>query len=174
MNTPNPRNVRVAVVALALSASAFVGMAVKEGYTTGAVIPTKGDVPTLGFGSTVHESGKPVKMGDTTTPVNALVKAQAHINRDEQKFRDSLPGAYLTQGEYDVYMDFVYQYGIANWNKSSMRRSILAGQHVQACNGLLAYRFAAGYDCSTPGNKRCMGVWTRQQERHKQCMEAQP
>ena len=168
------QNVRVTILALSLSAAAFIGIATHEGYTTNAVIPTKGDVPTLGYGSTVHESGKRVQMGDKTDPVNALLKAQAHISKAEQQFRDSLPGAFLTQGEYDVYMDFVYQYGIANWNKSNMRRSILAGQHAQACNGLLAYRFAAGYDCSTPGNKRCMGVWTRQQQRHKTCLDAQP
>ena len=29
------------------------------------------------------------------------------------------------------------------------------------------------YDCSTPGNKVCRGVWTRQQARHAACMEAQ-
>ena len=38
---------------------------------------------------------------------------------------------------------------------------------------LLAYRFSGGYDCSTPGNKRCAGVWTRQLERYETCMELQ-
>ena len=44
--------VRVAIAGLSLSASAFVGMAVREGYTGNAIIPTRGDVPTYGFGST--------------------------------------------------------------------------------------------------------------------------
>lgn len=167
------RNAKIAVAAMSLSAAAFVGLAVHEGYTDRAVIPTKGDVPTVGFGSTRHEDGSRVRMGDATTPVNALKKALAHIGKEEQIFRDSLPGARLSQAEYDIYMDFVYQYGTGTWLKSSMRRELLAGNHRAACDALLKYRFAAGFDCSTPGNRRCMGVWTRQLERHAACMGAQ-
>ena len=77
------------------------------------------------------------------------------------------------------------------------RTRLLAGQFAPACQALLGYRFmtspkregpgweafqwdAAGrpkrwrYDCSTPGNRICRGVWTRQQARHAACMEAQP
>lgn len=165
--------IRIAIAALTLSAAGFLGIVVREGYTDTAVIPTKGDVPTLGYGSTVHEDGKPVRMGDRTTPVRALAKAQAHISKDEAQFRDSLPGVALTQGEYDLYIDFAYQYGLANWRGSSMRRNLLAGKYEAACDSLLRYRFAAGYDCSTPGNRRCPGVWTRQLERHAKCMGEQ-
>ena len=30
---------------------------------------------------------------------------------------------------------------------------------------------ASGYDCSTPGNRRCPGVWARSQQRYQQCMQ---
>ena len=164
---------RQSVAVLALSASGLVGLVVKEHYTNTAVIPTQGDRPTVGFGSTFHEDGRPVKMGDTTTPVRALIKAQAHISREEEAFRTSLPGVMLHQSEYDLYMDWVYQYGSGAWQQSTMRRELIAGNYVAACNGLLRYKFSAGYDCSTPGNKRCAGVWTRQLERHQKCMDAQ-
>ncbi len=150
----------------------------------------------MGFGSTFHEDGSPVKMGDTTTPVRALIKAQAHISRDEAAFRESLPGVMLSQAEYDVYMDWVYQYGPAAWRSSGMRRALLASDYLGACNALLDYRKLTSsrregpgwtvsrrdaqgnparweFDCSTPGNKVCMGVWKRQQARHQKCMEAQ-
>lgn len=166
--------VRAAVGALSLSAAALIGLATHEGYTGKAVIPTKGDVPTVGFGSTRHEDGRRVQMGDTTTPVGALQKLQAHVSKEEAIFRASLPGVMLTQGEYDLYMDWVYQYGTGAWSKSSMRRLLLQGNHRKACDALLRYRYVAGYDCSTPGNRRCMGVWTRQQERHRKCLEEQP
>ena len=53
-------NVRVAVAALSVSLAAFVGWATHEGYTTNAVIPTKGDVPTLSHGlSPSGTSGAP-------------------------------------------------------------------------------------------------------------------
>ena len=100
--------VKVAIGALSLSAAALIGLATHEGYTGKAVIPTKGDVPTVGFGSTRHEDGSKVKMGDATTPVAALQKLHAHVSKEEAIFRASLPGVQLTQAEYDLYMDWVY------------------------------------------------------------------
>jgi GH24 family phage-related lysozyme (muramidase) len=166
-------NSRSLVAALSLSAAAFIALVVNEGFTERAIVPTQGDRPTVGFGSTFHEDGRPVKITDTVTPQRALIKAHAHISRDEAMFRQSLPGVMLHQAEYDVYMDFVYQYGPATWEKSSMRRNLLAGDYRKACDALLLYRRSAGFDCSTPGNKRCPGVWTRQLERHAKCMAAQ-
>lgn len=161
------------VAALSLSAAALVGLVLSEGYTSTAVVPVQGDRPTIGFGSTFHEDGRPVAITDTTTPQRALVKAYAHISKEEAAFRRSLPGVELFQAEYDLYIDFIYQYGSVTWWASSMRRHLLAGEYVKACDALLLYKRAGGYDCSTPGNKRCAGVWTRQLERHAQCMAAQ-
>lgn len=166
-------NIRVTVASLSLSAAALVGLVTSEWYTDTAVIPTKNDVPTIGFGSTTYEDGSKVKMGDTIKPVRALQLAAAHLTREEKVFRDSIPGVALYQAEYDVYMDWIYQYGTGAWSKSSMRSELLAGNYRAACDALLKYRFAGGYDCSTPGNKICAGVWTRQLQRHKTCMEAQ-
>ena len=164
---------RIAAALLSLSAMGLIAIVSDEGYVSQAMIPTQGDRPTIGFGSTFHTDGKPVKLGQTTTPVNALVTAQAHISREEEAFRRSLPGAQLSQAEYDIYVDFVYQYGMSNWNSSTMRKQILAGNYPAACNALLMWKRAAGYDCSTPGNTRCPGVWTRQVARHSKCMKAQ-
>ena len=168
---------RKEVAGLTLSAAAFIGILMSEGYTDKAVIPVKGDPPTLGHGSTFHEDGTPVKMGDTTTPTRALIKAQAHISKEEALFRESLPGIKLHQGEYDIYLGWVYQYGIGRWWTSSMQGHLLAGDYAHACRALLRYKYAGGYDCSTlingKPNKRCYGVWTRQLERHAQCMALQ-
>lgn len=164
---------RIAVAALSLSAAGFVGIAINEGYTEKAMIPTKNDRATVGLGSTYHEDGTPVKLGDKTTPVRAIIKAQAHISKEEAIFRASLPDVRLHQEEYDVYIDWTYQFGTGAWSKSRMRRELLAGDYRAACNALLKYKFSGGYDCSTPGNKVCSGVWTRQLERHKKCMAAQ-
>jgi GH24 family phage-related lysozyme (muramidase) len=189
-------NPRLLVAGLSLSAIGFLGLVTHEGYTDRAIVPTQGDRPTVGFGSTLHETGAPVRLGDTTTPVRALIKAQAHIGKEEAVFRDSLPGVALHQGEYDLYMDFVYQYGTPAWLRSGMRTQLLAGHYPQACNALLDYRKMTSarqegpgwvvsrrdaqgrptrweFDCSTPGNKVCRGVWTRQLERHGKCMELQ-
>ena len=165
------------VASLTLSAAALVGIVVSESYTSTAVIPTINDRPTLGHGSTFHEDGTPVKLGEKTTPVRALVMAQAHISREEVSFRKSLLGVELQQPEYDLYMGWVYQFGTGAWWKSSMRSELLVGNYKGACDALLAYRFSGGYDCSTiiegKRNKRCWGVWTRQRERHAKCMALQ-
>ena len=164
---------RIAVGLLSISAAGFATWQASEGFTDTAVIPTKGDVPTIGHGSTRYEDGRPVKMGDSITPARAELLARNLNTQAEKQFAASLPGVKLHQVEFDLYMDFTGQYGIGNWRLSSMRRDLLAGNYGQACTDLLKYRYAAGFDCSTPGNKRCWGVWTRQLERNAKCRAAQ-
>lgn len=165
--------VRLPIAALTLSAAAFSAWKMHEGYSDVAIIPVQGDVPTLGHGSTRYEDGTRVKMGDRITPERAEVLARNLLKEDERLFVASIPNAHLTQGEFDVYMDFIGQYGIGAWNKSSMRKHINAGSYYAACKSLLKYRFFAGYDCSTPFNKRCPGVWSRQLDRFNQCYLSQ-
>lgn len=162
---------------LSLSAMALVGLLNYEGFTDTAVIPTKNDVPTIGFGTTQYSNGNKVKIGDTIDPLQAIIAAQQHIGTAETAFKTSLPGVNITQAEYDLYMDFVYQYGIGSWQSSSMRRELLDGNHKAACDALLKWRYAGGYDCSTTingkPNKQCWGVWQRQLDRHSKCLQAQ-
>uniref|UniRef100_UPI001E419062 glycoside hydrolase family protein n=1 Tax=Klebsiella pneumoniae TaxID=573 RepID=UPI001E419062 len=161
----NLTRTRTIVAALTVSAAAFGTWQAREGYTDHAVIPTKGDVPTIGHGSTRYEDGTPVKMGDTITRKRAAELARNLMTNDERALVQSLPAdTKLAQEEYDEYVDFIGQFGIGNWRKSSMRREIISGNYAAACKGLLNYRFAADYDCSTmvngQPNKRCWGVWT--------------
>ena len=164
---------RIAAGALTLSAAGLISIFVHEDYVSQAMIPTKGDRPTIGFGSTFHEDGSAVKLGESTTPVRAVLKAQAHIGKAEKLFKESLGDTKISQTEFDVYMSFVYQFGIHNWNTSSMLRHLVAGNYKAACDSLLLWKKAGGFDCSIPGNKQCAGVWTRQLERHANCIAAQ-
>lgn len=180
---------RVLAVALSLSAAGFSAWIASEGdgpvVEQGGVelhlpyIPTKGDVPTIGHGSTRYEDGTRVTLADPPiTRQRAEQLARALHEEEEQRFRASIPGVELFQEEYDLYVDFTGQYGIGNWRKpKSPRTWLLKGDYVGACNALLNWRYAAKYDCSTTingkPNKRCWGVWKRQLERHAQCMAAQ-
>ena len=137
-------------------------------------IPTKGDVPTIGHGSTRYEDGTKVSLADAPiTRDRAVQLARNLMSEDEARFRASLPGVKLYQEEYDLYIDFVGQYGIGRWRSSSMRRHLLTGNYTAACKALLLYKYSAGYDCSTPGNKICYGVWDRQLKRYNACMAVQ-
>ncbi|MDR0700946.1 MAG: glycoside hydrolase family protein [Azoarcus sp.] len=157
---------RLPIATLTASAAFLIALAVSEGYAP-AVVKTAADpVPTGGFGSTKNEAGQPLQLGEALPPVRALVVLRAHVTRDEACFQRSLPGVKLTQGEYDTYLDFVYQYGCGTWQKSTSRARLLAGDYQGAADAILRYRYSNGVDCSAPGNKTCSGVWTRQRERH--------
>lgn len=169
---------RIAAALLTISAAGFAGWMASEGYSPVPYIPTKGDLPTIGHGSTRYEDGSPVTLTDPAiTRQRAEQLARNLMAEDEQRFRASIPGVSLYQAEYDLYLDFVGQYGIGNWRISSMRRHLQAGRYAQACDALLMWRRAGGYDCSAringKPNRRCWGVWKRQLQRHAQCIAAQ-
>lgn len=162
---------RTTIAALSVSAAAFVALIAHEGWTDRAVIPVKGDVPTVGPGLTKRPDGSPVQMGDTIKPVEGITRSLAHIQESETALKRCVT-APVSQVEYDILVDFAYQYGEAATCKSGMVRAINAGDYAASCEAYLRYRFVAGYDCSTPGNRRCPGVWTRSKGRRDKCAEA--
>jgi lysozyme len=164
---------RIQVAALALSAAGFIGIVMHEGYSDKAIIPIKGDRPTIGFGSTFNEDGSAVKIGDTITPQKAMRKSIAHIGKDELKLKRCVTGE-LSQAEYDILIDFAYWRGSAGACRSEVVKNINAGNYLAACEAYLNEdsRRAVGRDCKIKENN-CRGVWLRAQERKKKCMEAQ-
>lgn len=163
---------KYAVGLLAASAAFFTSLELHEGFSAK---PYKdgGGVVTQGIGSTVKPDGSKIKMTDPPiTRKTAQEWAKAHVSKDEVVFRKSLTGVKLSQAEYDVYLDFSYNFGAANWRSSSMLRNLKAGQYKQACDSLLKWKYVAKRDCSIRSNN-CYGVWKRQLERHSKCMGAQ-
>ncbi len=158
---------------LAASAAFFVGVKNDEGFTSKPVIPVKGDRPTQGHGSTFKPDGSPVKMTDPPiTRATADKWLRNDVAKREVAFKDSLKGVKLSQAEYDLYLDFTYQYGIGAWSGSSMLKNLKLGKYQAACDSLLKYKYVAKRDCSIRSNG-CYGVWTRQLERHAKCIGAQ-
>ncbi|MHA3051823.1 glycoside hydrolase family protein [Acinetobacter sp. ANC 4640] len=160
------------LAALGITGALLASIITYEGYTSKPVIPTKGDVPTIGNGTTVYPNGQRVKMTDKAiTRQQAKAYLTDYVNKDAQKFATSIPNVKLSQAEYDVYLDWTYQYGIGAWNKSLIKASLVKGDYVQACKSLLKYKFVAGRDCSIRSNN-CYGVYTRQVKRYDKCMGA--
>ncbi|MHA3051167.1 glycoside hydrolase family protein [Acinetobacter sp. ANC 4640] len=160
------------LAALGITGALLASIITYEGYTSNPVIPTKGDVPTIGNGTTVYPNGQRVKMTDKAiTRQQAKAYLTDYVNKDAQKFAASIPNVKLSQAEYDVYLDWTYQYGMGAWNKSSIKASLVKGDYVQACKSLLKYKFVAGRDCSIRSNN-CYGVYTRQVKRYDKCMGA--
>jgi lysozyme len=118
---------RLAVSALALSAAGFIGLVSYEGFTDKAVIAVKGDVPTIGFGTT-----KGVKLGDTISAPVALDRAL----RDVREFEGALQRCVtvdLFQHEYDAYTQLAYNIGATAFCGSTLVKKLNAGDYAGAC-----------------------------------------
>lgn len=165
------RHPRLAAGGLALSAAGLVALIAHEGYTDRAIIPVKGDRPTVGFGSTFREDGSAVQPGDTITPQKAVARTATHIAKDETRLKRCVT-APLYQAEYDLLVDHAYQYGSAATCASQIVKHTNAGRYADACAAYLQWRYVAKRDCAVRSNG-CYGVWLRSQERHRKCLASQ-
>ena len=164
---------KYSVIFLTASAAFFTHVKLQEGYTARPIIPVPGDRPTQGHGATFKPNGVPVKLSDPAISRETADKwLRNDVSKREVAFKNSLKGVKLSQTEYDVYLDFSYQYGTTAFSNSSMLRNLKAGKYKAACDSLLKYKYVANRDCSIRSNG-CYGVWTRQVERHKKCVGAQ-
>ena len=146
---------RKALAGLALSASALVSILLHEGYSDKAYTPVKGDVPTIGFGTTGG-----VKMGDTIKPPQAVARALV----DVQKFEGALKQCVkvpLHQYEYDAYVSLSYNIGSAAFCGSTLVKKLNAGDFEGACQQVLRWDKFKG--------KPLAGLTKRRQAEYQQC-----
>lgn len=155
-----------------LTAISVGGIAYTQSKEGTVLVPYRDSVgvATIGTGTTVYPNGQKVKMTDPKiTQKQATEYLKFHIDKDAKIFNKSLLGIPLSQTEYDLYMDFTYQFGTGAWSSSSMLRNLKQGKYKQACDSLLKWKYAAKRDCSVRSNN-CYGVWVRQVERHSKCI----
>jgi len=153
--------VRIAVAALSMSAAAFVGLVAHEGYRDKAYIPVPGDRPTLGHGSTTHADGRPVKLGDTTTPTKALARTMMDVDKFEGGLRQCVRVP-LYQHEYDSLVQFAYNIGPDALCKSTLMRKLNAGDYAGACNEMTKWVYAGG--------RKVQGLVNRREAERKLCL----
>lgn len=163
---------RITVAVLALTAAGFSYTALKEGYSSTAIVPVPNDPYTVGLGSTQRDDGTPVRAGDKITPPQAIRRAVKHIAGDEVVLRRCFGDEVkLYMHEWDAYVDLAYNVGPAKVCNSTIRAKVRAEQYEAACRTILDFRRAHGLDCSLPANTRiCGGTWTRRQEMAHQCL----
>ena len=162
---------RTSISALAITGAMLVAWVTNEGYVEVANVPTKDDRCTNGFGSTFDEDGRPIQCGEKTDPVKALRRAYVLMEQKKKKLEKCITGE-VSEVEAGLLFDFSGQYGETATCKSSMVKHINAGRYKEACEAYTLYKYAAGYDCSTPGNKRCYGSWERSMWRRTTCLNA--
>lgn len=152
-------SLRTNVSALALSASALLGIVVHEGYVSVAYVPVAGDVPTIGFGTT-----EGVKIGDKIDPVTALKRAMT----DVQKFEGALKTCVkvpLHQYEYDAYISLSYNIGASAFCKSTLVKLLNESNYEEACKQILRWDKFRG--------KPLKGLTIRRQSEYEQCIGKQ-
>jgi lysozyme len=92
-----------------------------EGYRSKAYLDAVG-VPTIGYGSTMWNDGKKVKLGETITLEGAELLLYWEVNR-KAIILDSLE---LNQNQYDALTSFIYNVGSGAFSKSTLFKKVKA------------------------------------------------
>jgi lysozyme len=147
---------RILIAALSLSAAAFGGLVLHEGYSDKAYTPVPGDVPTIGFGTT-----EGVKMGDTITAPKAVIRALQDVAKYEGAIKQCVRVP-LHQHEYDAFVSLAYNIGPTAFCGSTLVRMLNAHDYVGACHQILRWDKFQG--------KALPGLTKRRQEEHRKCL----
>nr|WP_289242022.1 glycoside hydrolase family protein [Delftia sp.] len=134
---------RVPAAGLRVGAAILAGWMLAEGFSSGPIIPVRGDVPTIGHGATRYEDGTRVTMADP--PITRERARDLAANLLDQEYgacvRASLGDTLVHPAEFAQAVDFAGQYGCGAWRGSSMLSRTRAGDYAGACQAYLAYRF---------------------------------
>ena len=152
------KNPRIAIGALALSATTLVGIALHEGFEPKAYIPVAGDVPTIGFGTTDS-----VKMGDTITVERALVKLLQDANKFERAVKRCAPVP-MHNHEFAAFVSLAYNIGEGAFCRSTLVKKLNAQDYAGACQEILKWDRFRG--------KPLTGLTKRRQAEYQQCIGA--
>jgi lysozyme len=148
-----------------LSAAGFITIVQQEGYSDKAIVPVKGDVYTIGFGTTAG-----VHPGDTTTPQRALVRALKDVSTFEGAIKHCVRVP-LSQGEYDAFVGLSYNIGGKAFCNSTLVQKANAGDYKGACEQILHWTYFQGKNCAEPQyRKLCGGLVTRREQEYNQCI----
>jgi len=146
---------RMKMASLSLSASAIISIALHEGFRSEAYTPVKGDVATIGFGTTDN-----VKPGDKITVERALVKLLADANKFEQEIKECVKVP-LSNYEYNAYISLSYNIGSNAFCKSTLVKKLNEYDYDGACKEILRWNKFKGNPLP--------GLTKRRQEEYRIC-----
>lgn len=155
---------RIVVAALSLSAAAFGGLVLHEGWSDVAEPPVRGDVATYGFGTTTDASGQPLKGGERITPPQAVIRALQDVQKYEGAIKQCVRVP-LHQHEYDAYVSLSYNIGTTAFCSSTLVRKLNEQDYPGACAQILRWDRFQG--------QPLRGLTLRRQAEYTQCMGGQ-
>lgn len=191
MVAPVSTDQRLPAMAMRVTAVIIAAWIAHEGFSAAPYIPTKGDNPTIGNGATHYENGARVTLADP--PITRQRAAELTANLLEKQYgpctRKPLGMALIHPTEFAQAVDFAGNFGCNAWAGSGMVRHLRAGRYIESCQAYIAWRFISDerphpgwqqvgarkwrFDCATPGNRTCRGLWDRQLGRYLACMSVQ-
>jgi len=160
MQPPKRRTLITGVGASAIAAALIAGF---EGYSGKAYDDGVG-VQTVGFGSTRHPNGNPVKPGDTVTPQRAVVMLASDADRIAQELADCIGDVPLHRYEWDAYVSWAYNVGSAAACRSTLVKKLKQQppDYAGACRELLKWTRAGG--------RELPGLVKRRQAEYQLCI----
>jgi lysozyme len=160
---------RMSVSVLLVTGSLLATLAGDEGYRETAYVPVKGDVYTIGFGSTTG-----VKKGDRITPDRALIR---FLDEIENVYADGVKKCVkvpLYQHEYEAFVRLAYNIGVPTFCRSSGKGNppnlidlINSEQYAKACERIEAFN-------KGPGRKVMPGLVKRRKTERAICEGKKP
>ena len=147
---------RMKVASLSLAASTLVSIALHEGFRSEAYTPVKGDVATIGFGTTEN-----VKLGDKITVERALVRLLEDANKFEQAVK-KCADVPMYQYEYNAYVSLTYNIGENAFCNSTLVKKLKQYDYEGACKEILRWNKFKG--------NVLPGLDSRRKEEYKVCI----
>jgi lysozyme len=102
-------------------------------------------IPTIGYGSTRYEDGRPVTLTDppiTAERANAILYST--LAGEYEKAVNRYVTVPLTQGQFDALVDFAYNAGAQNLRTSTLLKRLNAGDYDRAAAEFGRWVFGGG------------------------------
>lgn len=118
----------------------------------------------MGFGSTRHPDGTPVRRGDTVTPERAVVMLANDADRIWREAAACIGDVPLAQHEADAFASLAYNIGSAAFCRSTLVKKLrqTPPDYAGACEEILRWTRAGG--------RELPGLVKRRQEEYRMCM----
>lgn len=136
---------RLPAAVLVASAAAVAAIAGFEGYRRLAYDDGAG-VQTVGFGSTRHEDGRPVRPGDSMEPVRAVRRLAADADAAAREVARCIGDVPLHQHEFDAFVSLAYNIGAGAFCRSTVVRRLRQSppDYAGACEAIRMWNRAGG------------------------------
>lgn len=148
---------RLTAAGTILGAATFGVVKHNEGYSERTYYDGAG-VATICYGET-----KGVKPGEVRTKGQCDAQLIESL-RYHSKVFDGIPASTPDVVAIGV-LDMAYNIGVSGMNNSKVKRLVAKGDYKAAGQAVLEWKYITRngkkFDCSTPGNRICYGLWER-------------